>query len=363
MALSTERVASVLWKQMHGLICVYKPPDITLGRLVQNLRLIIPAGLNKMIVRQPRKVIRYDATVGMPVETIETDYSDHPLVIGPRYEPSEIRYFCASALTLHGGGVCMVGLNGGRHLAKDLESSKPVRVYRLVGQLGLATDNLHKSGKVVERTTFHKVHRSIIDSVVAAMQSSHQRHMYHNSGVNIQSQTAYDLAVKGLLRPADDSFPIIYNIKCVDFTRPFFTIEVACINEREDQLMGLIHTIGLKVKSAARCNSIKCIRYGPFTLEHALLQHQWKVDKIASNIQMCNAINEEDIKSGRRENIDLVPMEMNREEKWENEDREDWNQPLSSAVRGPANQRERRRLNHLESRNQINGQLHSGNEE
>ncbi|KAK3911972.1 Mitochondrial mRNA pseudouridine synthase Trub2 [Frankliniella fusca] len=309
MALPTERVASVFWKQLHGLLCVYKPPDITLGRLVQNLRLIIPAGLNKMVVRQPRKFIRYEATVGMPVEIIDTDYSDHPLIIGPRYEPSDIRYFCASALEFHGGGVCLVGLNGGRHLAQDLENSKPLRTYRLVGQLGLATDNLHKSGKVVERATFHQVHRSIIDNVVGSMQASHQRQMYHNAGVDITSQAAYDLAVKGLLRPANDSFPIFYSMKCIDFNRPYFTIEVASINEKEHHLLEIIHTIGLKVRSAARCNSIKCIRYGPFTLEHTLLQHSWKVENIASNIKMCNAINLEDIQSGRRENIKLIPLE------------------------------------------------------
>lgn len=72
----------------------------------------------------------------------------------------------------------MVGLNNGRHLARDLEDSKPLRVYRLLGQLGVATDNLFIDGKVVERASYSKVYRPVIDKVVAAMQASHQRSMF-----------------------------------------------------------------------------------------------------------------------------------------------------------------------------------------
>lgn len=81
------------------------------------------------------------------------------------------------------------------------------------------------------------------------------------------------------------------------------------MNEREDFLLELVHIIGIKLKTVARCNSIKCIRYGPFTLEHALLPHSWTVENFVSNVQLCNSINEKDIKSGRRDKAVLATVE------------------------------------------------------
>lgn len=43
-------------------------------------------------------------------------------------------------------------------------------------------------------------------------------------GLDMQSQAAYELAVQGLVRPADNNIPMIYTIKCVDFKSPEFTL-------------------------------------------------------------------------------------------------------------------------------------------
>jgi len=43
-------------------------------------------------------------------------------------------------------------------------------------------------------------------------------------GLDIQTQAAFELAAQGLLRPANSNIPMIYNIKCVDFTSPEFTL-------------------------------------------------------------------------------------------------------------------------------------------
>lgn len=43
-------------------------------------------------------------------------------------------------------------------------------------------------------------------------------------GVDIQSQTAYELATQGLMRPATSKTPLIYGIRCIDFKLPEFTI-------------------------------------------------------------------------------------------------------------------------------------------
>lgn len=49
-------------------------------------------------------------------------------------------------------------------------------------------------------------------------------YMSRLSGVHIQSQAAYELAVQGLIRPANNNIPMIYTIKCIDFNSPEFTL-------------------------------------------------------------------------------------------------------------------------------------------
>jgi hypothetical protein len=40
----------------------------------------------------------------------------------------------------------------------------------------------------------------------------------------MQSQSAYELALKGPIRPIDRNIPMIYSIKCVNFEPPEFTL-------------------------------------------------------------------------------------------------------------------------------------------
>lgn len=49
-------------------------------------------------------------------------------------------------------------------------------------------------------------------------------YIYRLCGVDIQSQAAYELAVQGLIRPANSNIPMIYTIKCTDFSPPEFTL-------------------------------------------------------------------------------------------------------------------------------------------
>lgn len=49
--------------------------------------------------------------------------------------------------------------------------------------------------------------------------------VYRAAGVDIQSQQAYELAAKGLIRPkGKESGPIIYGMKCISFNPPEFTL-------------------------------------------------------------------------------------------------------------------------------------------
>lgn len=106
----------------------------------------------------------------------------------------------------------------------------------------------------------------------------------------MQSQTAYELAVKGPLRPVNSKIPIIYGIKCVHFENQEFTIEIQCVNEYEKYLQILVHEIGMKLHSSAHCTGIQCIRHSYFNLDSCLLRKHWKLQHIITNIENCRTI-------------------------------------------------------------------------
>lgn len=40
----------------------------------------------------------------------------------------------------------------------------------------------------------------------------------------MESQTMYELASQGLIRPANNKLPVVYGLKCVDFKPPHFEL-------------------------------------------------------------------------------------------------------------------------------------------
>ena len=51
--------------------------------------------------------------------------------------------------------------------------------------------------------------------------------------------------------------------------------------------MKLVHSLGLELRTTAVCKQVRRIRFGHFTLSHALLQKQWDVKSVIDNIRLC----------------------------------------------------------------------------
>lgn len=109
-------------------------------------------------------------------------------------------------------------------MAYRIQQNRPLRVYRVTGFLGKATETHFGDSRVIGRATVEHIGSEKINRLLASLQASHQKKMFELCGVDMQSQAAYDLAVKGTIRPADKSQPMIYGIRLVEFRRPFFTI-------------------------------------------------------------------------------------------------------------------------------------------
>jgi mitochondrial mRNA pseudouridine synthase TRUB2 len=118
----------------------------------------------------------------------------------------------------------VIGINRGKKTAFKLRDNRPIRVYHVTGRFGSSTETHFNDSAVTVRATFDHVHHVKIASLLASMQASHQKKMFELSGVSVQSQTAYELAVQGPLRPTVTNVPLLYSLKCIDFRRPYFTI-------------------------------------------------------------------------------------------------------------------------------------------
>ncbi|KAL7978515.1 hypothetical protein Chor_004332 [Crotalus horridus] len=98
--------------------------------------------------------------------------------------------------------------------------------------------------------------------------------------MDLKTQEAYELAVKGLIRPMDNSPPLITAVRCLRFDPPEFQLEIQCLHETQQYLRKIVHEIGLELKTTAVCTQVRRFRDGVFVLEDALLRTQWDLPNI-----------------------------------------------------------------------------------
>lgn len=172
--------------------------------------------------------------------------------------------------------------------AFKIRNNMSVRVFHATGKLGSSTENNFSDSRVIERASYDHVYVEKLTALVSSIQGSHQRKAFEMCGVDMQSQAAYDLAVQGLIRPAKNDIPVIYSVRCLDFRKPYFTLEIFSINEKEDYLARLVHEIGLSLRTHAHCVKLRCVRHGIFTVDDALIRERWNLQEIVSNMSLCN---------------------------------------------------------------------------
>ncbi|XP_052789334.1 pseudouridylate synthase TRUB2, mitochondrial-like [Mya arenaria] len=176
----------------------------------------------------------------------------------------------------------------GRTLMHAIQDAAYLTVYHVKGRFGYATDNFFHDGKFIERSTYGHVTQGKLDKVCSAAQTSHQRLMFTYAGVDPQSQDAYELASRGIVRPSSlDTPPILYGVKCIHFNPPDFTLEIHAINEYCEYLAELVNDVGMQLKTTAVCTHIHRIRHGYFELSDALLYRKWNVGDILDNMKQC----------------------------------------------------------------------------
>ncbi|KAH8365270.1 hypothetical protein KR084_007202 [Drosophila pseudotakahashii] len=293
MALTKVYDAATVFKHLGGVLNVYKPAGMKVKHVRNAILVNICKGLNEMEQREPRKLpedrpLLGTGTAADPVlqnMAAQTDMSDHVLSAGPRYLPRDISCSTVSSLGDHTSGVLLFGINKGTGQASSIRRNRPVRVYHITGRLGSATENHLPDSRVTMRANHRHVSADRISGLAASMQASHQRKMFELCGVDLQTQEAYELACRGLLRPADDSQPVVYGIKLIHFERPHFTLELHSINETQEYLAALVHDMALELRTTAHCSQLRCVRHAHFDVKDSLLRHSWHLPGIIKNLR------------------------------------------------------------------------------
>ncbi|XP_064536724.1 pseudouridylate synthase TRUB2, mitochondrial [Drosophila montana] len=313
MALTKVYDAATVFKHLNGIINVYKPAGIKVKHVRNAILSNICKGLNELEQRQPCKLpkSRLLLGTGTAADTVlhkiakDTDLSDHILAAGPRYMPDDIRCAAVATLGSHTSGVLLLGLNNGLKQSSLIQRNRPVRVYHVTARMGTATENHLPDSHVTVRANHRHVTAERISGLASSMQASHQRKMYELCGVDLQTQAAYELACKGLLRPADNSQPVVYGIKLIHFERPHFTLELHTINESEQYMAALVHDMAIELRTVAHCSQLRCIRHAHFDVTDSLLRHGWHLPGIVKNMRQQRDVLEAHPQLLEQQRVDL----------------------------------------------------------
>ncbi|XP_036426823.1 mitochondrial mRNA pseudouridine synthase TRUB2 [Colossoma macropomum] len=279
--------AARLLRKLDGLFAVYKPPGVHWKLVRDTVETNLLKAVNSSLPPAPRFQVQFQllssgessssreltvAATRLPV------LADHPLVTGPQFH--KIRVGVGHRLDAFSSGVLVLGLGNGNTALESLYKSHVTRAYTLEGEFGMATDDFTHTGQVIERTTYGHVTQDKLERVLAMIQGANQKALITYSGVDLRSQEAYELAVKGMLRPQDKSPPILTGLRCLHFQPPHFTLEVQCVNETQLYLRKLLHEVGLELRTTAVCTKVRRTRDGPFKMEDALTHNHWTADDI-----------------------------------------------------------------------------------
>uniref|UniRef100_A0A8C3VKA4 TruB pseudouridine synthase family member 2 n=1 Tax=Catharus ustulatus TaxID=91951 RepID=A0A8C3VKA4_CATUS len=260
---------------LAGLFAVYKPAGVAWGRVRDAVETRLLRELNAAPGRAPRQRVRFLPTPapggGGAVELVATRVpvlADHPLVRGPRFK--KLKIGAGHRLDVKASGVFVLGVGHGNKLLTDLYNC-----------------HLTKVGAVALFRLSDHITREKLERILAVIQGTNQKALLMYSNIDMKTQEAYELAVKGLIRPMGKSPPIITAVRCLQFALPEFQLEIHCLHETQQYLRKMVHEIGLELKSSAVCTQVRRIRDGVFTVDDALPRTQWNLQSIQEAIQNC----------------------------------------------------------------------------
>lgn len=168
-----------------------------------------------MEVRPPRKRIEItgdlaiapppssssEATSSLKVQVLP-NLADHPLVCGPRYAESHFSIQLLNNPGWYSSGLVLGLIGSVPDAGRLVLNLRPLsRVYELKGELGFTTDDHTDEGKVIFKSTWKHVTRDRFERILAKVEAAQRTGMFTLAGVDLRSEEAYQMAIKGMAPP------------------------------------------------------------------------------------------------------------------------------------------------------------------
>uniref|UniRef100_A0A0X3NU61 Putative tRNA pseudouridine synthase 2 n=1 Tax=Schistocephalus solidus TaxID=70667 RepID=A0A0X3NU61_SCHSO len=269
-------------------------------------------------------------TGSCPVITESVDIVDNPLVLGKRFIPSDFVLNPIDPLEAFSSGVQVFGIGDvGAYVHADaLFQSRCLKAYHLTGMFGKASSDGLATGSILCQTPWRHVTRPKLDRALAALEFKARKAAVLHAGLVPNTQKAFkalsqrriEEGIGGVPRSPDPLRPIvepleslppeqlapywdratdsripeslrakpdpsslpqlppsINTLRCVDFSPPFFTVEIQVIHENEQFFVDLVANIGAYLRSASLLSKVRRIRHGCIRLQESLLLKQCTV--------------------------------------------------------------------------------------
>lgn len=288
----STKYAPDIYRALNGIALVYKPPGIKSSDFLQEFKERISESLNNYQPRPLSKRLLIEGDVDREKSLLEVpNLADHPLVVGPRYAPWEMKVgLVRPALATRSSGLLIFTLgNANKFFLKSMTNARMISIYHIAGSFGYATDNFFADGKIIDKATFKHVRSGKLDAVLSKIQSTQNERLFDAASVPLNSEEAYELAKAWPSRPprmAD--WPVIYRLRCIHLKPPDFKLEVTIVNERDHLLAQLSQDVGLMLKSNAYTKSIRRVKMGPFNIDSSLTEKDWDLQSIINHLNVHN---------------------------------------------------------------------------
>lgn len=244
---------------------------------------------------KPAVYIEGDVHNGNNLKVVtKPSWSDHPLLVGPRYTVKNLECEIVNKENYHTSGLLVVGMgSNGLDKAQLLKQLNYLKTYEVHCLFGKSTHNFFFDGRITERSTYSKkkMIRSRFDFLINKMAADHRFNMIRFCGLDPDSQAAYEFLTQGQMRPfSHRTDPIIYNMQCTSFKVPEFVLKIQAVNVTQLYLGQMVHRMGLNMNSTAHVTKLRCVQLGPFNVESALLDKYLTVKNILKNISILSNI-------------------------------------------------------------------------
>lgn len=284
----TTTYAPDIFKALNGILLVYKPPGLGIKQSLALLKHRIAEQLNDYEPRPISKRLMIAGDVEEEKSVIEVpNLSDHPLVVGPRYQPWDVKMRMVEPwLGKKSSGLIPVTVGpANKYFGAKLNSRKLPSVYHISGKFGYVTDTFWHDGKITDKATYKYIRPGRVDSVLARVESTQHERLFDAASVPLDSKEAYELAKSWPSRPPTMAeWPVIYRARCIHLNVPEFKLEITITNETEEFLAQFCHDFGLMLKSAAYVESIRRVKFGPFDVNDSLTSKEWDLPRILEQL-------------------------------------------------------------------------------